>query len=85
MQRADKEWEIMRNVKHLSKAPMWMKKIDMGIVPDLTRRQRDRDRDLRDQLNEKKRQWRERMVHKKGELIRTEPVDYREESFHELD
>ena len=31
----------------------------------------------------KERQWRERMVHKKGELMRSEPVEDREESFHE--
>ena len=81
LQRAEKKWEIMRNVKNLSKAPMWMRKI--GIVPDLTRRQRDRDKDLRDQLKEKKDNGETGWYIKKGELMRSEPVEDREESFHE--
>ena len=52
LERSEQKWDIVRNAKNLSKAPIPMRKI--GIVPDLTLKQRGKDRELRDRLKEKR-------------------------------
>ena len=65
-----KKWEIMRNAKNMKDAPQHIKKI--GISPDLTLKQRQRDRVLREQLKEKRDAKEKGWYISKGELKRGE-------------
>ena len=66
LEKREQKWDIVRNAKNLSKAPLPMRKI--GIVPDLTFKQREKDRELRDRLKEKKDRGEKGWFISRGEL-----------------
>ena len=68
MERSEQKWDIVRNAKNLSRAKYPMKRV--GIVPDLTRKQRERDRQLRDRLQEKRDRGESGWFINRGELKR---------------
>ena len=54
LENVGKKWEIVKNAKNLKNATRANNMNKVIVVPDLTWKQREKDRELRDQLKEKR-------------------------------
>lgn len=71
LESVEKKWEIVKNAKNLKDARIAnMNKV--VIVPDLTWKQREKDKELRNRLQEKRQQGERGWYIRRGELMRGE-------------